>query len=490
MYTDPSESGFTFDPRVEDPEELRKISRRAFFGIMGVAAAGTTLISCQPGESESVANPDAAMPTLASLPAAPGPEDEKAWETIAGQFLIRQGLTYMNTGTRGPSPRYVHMAQVHALEGIDADYKGYATNTYNKAFRTALRAKLAAFVGAKANEVALMNNTTDGMITGTFGPVLQRGDQIVYTNHDHSGGTHPILQRAGRDGLEIGVVDLADPKFHPPQSPDDLAKAFEAVITPKTRLLSFCHVNYTDGLVLPVKAICEMARARGVLTLVDGAQPPGMMKLNLHDLGCDMYAGPFHKWMMSSMYTGFFYVREDLLDRIEPLLTSAPYKGTTMYGQPATESFWKEYTGTAAQYELRGSSHYPARMAMDASLDFHTHLTPEAVEARDRYLAQKLIKGLKGIGGVKVYVSEDPRLSCALVSFTVDGVQPEALNKALWDRHTIYIRNVKHDEIAWNVNRASMHIMVTAAQVDKLLGAIEEIAKNPSSVPPVDPSTG
>ncbi|MBM3265813.1 MAG: hypothetical protein FJY97_20660, partial [candidate division Zixibacteria bacterium] len=67
-------------------------------------------------------------------------------------------------------------------------------------------------------------------------------------------------------------------------------------------------------------------------------------------------------------------------------------------------------------------------------------------------------------------------------SFTVDGVKPEDVNKVLWDRHQIYIRNVKHDEIQWNVNRASMHIMVTTAQVDKLIGAIDEIAKNPSAV--------
>ncbi len=317
-----------------------------------------------------------------------------------------------------------------------------------------------------------MNNTTDGMITGTWGPKLEPGDELVFTNHDHSGGANPVLQRAHRDGLNVKIIDIADRKFHPASGPEDYLKVFEAAITPKSKLLSFCHINYTDGGILPVKEICEMARARGVLTIVDGAQPPGMMKLDMHDLGCDMYAGPFHKWMMSSMYTGFFYVREDLLERIEPNFTSTP-PGKNMYGDPVTDP----YLATAAKYERRGSANTPARMAMDAALDYHNHLTPAAVEARDRYLARKLRDGLRAIGGTDLYVSDDPRMSCALVSFTVNGVATKDLNDMLWERHNIYIRSVVHEEVDWDVNRASMHIMVTAAQVDELLGAIEEIAK-------------
>ena len=221
-----------------------------------------------------------------------------------------------------------------------------------------------------------------------------------------------------------------------------------------------------------------MARARGVLTIVDGAQPPGMMTLDMHDLGCDMYAGPFHKWMLASMQTGFFYVREDLLDRIEPILTTSPPgpPWKDMFGDPLSEAA-EEALGKAAKYERRGSANTPARMAMDAALDYHNHLTSAAVEARDRYLAKRLRDGLRAINGIDVYVSDDPRMSCALVSFTVDGVATKDLNDMLWERYNIYIRSVSRKAVEWDVNRASMHIMVTTAQVDELLGAIEEIAK-------------
>ncbi|MBI4551455.1 MAG: aminotransferase class V-fold PLP-dependent enzyme [Candidatus Latescibacteria bacterium] len=463
-----------FDPRFEDPQELRRITRRGFFRrLIGGTAAGAALLSF--GSNAF----GAAAPPLNSLGRGATPDDERYWELVAGQFLIRKGLTYMNTGTRGPSPRSVHMAQIEAMVGIDSDYSGYTENAYNKDYRAELRNKMAAFLGVKTTEVAFTNNTTEGMVFGTFGPDLKRGDEIIYTNHDHSGGAHPILLRAAREGLAVKVIDLSDRKFHPPKSPDDLLKAFETAITPKTKLLSFCHINYTDGGVLPVKDICAMARAKGVLTLVDGAQTPGMMALDLHDLGCDMYAGPSHKWMMASMYTGFFYVREGIQDRVWPTLYAGLVNGKNMYGrEPAGDdaNFYKKETPGLARFELRGSSHYPARVSIGASLDFHNHLTREAVEARDRYLAQRLHKGLRAIDGVDLYTSDDPRLGCAIVAFTVKGVPTKTVNDLLWDRHVIYIRKVTHPEIGWDVNRASMHLMVTVRQVDTLIGAIQEIA--------------
>ena len=463
-----------FDSRFEDPRALRRLTRRGFLGrLLGGTVAGALLLSSRTSAATSP------VPSLTGLSTGAPPDDERSWESVASQFLLRKGLTYMNTGTRGPSPRSVHLAELKALEGIDSDYWSFSSTAYTPEYRAELRRKMAAFIGANPLEVAFTNNTTEGMVFGTFALDLKRGDEIIYTNHDHTSLAHPVLLRAAREGLTVKVIDLADRKFHPPKDPDALLKACEAAITPKTRLLCFCHINYTDGCIMPVKEICAMARTQGVVTLVDGAQPPGMMKLDMHALGCDMYAGPCHKWLLASMYTGFFYVREDLLDRVWPTVYAGPVNGKTMYGgEPvgALKTFYDEYVG-AAKFEVRGSLHYPARISIGAVLDFHTHLTPEAIEARDRFLAHRVLAGLRAIDGVDVYTSEDPRLGCGLVAFTVKGVPTITLNNLLWERHRIYIRNVTHEEVNWDVNRASLHIMVTAKQVDTLLGAVAEIAK-------------
>lgn len=460
-----------FDPHVEDPQALSRLSRRGFLGsLIGGMTAGAAVLSFG----------TKALALTASAATMPGkgaaPDDERYWEFVASQFLLRPGIAYMNTGTRGPSPRAVHMAQLDALQQVNADYFGFTKTGCNKTFVDALREKLAVFVGAKPTEIAFTSNTTEGMVYGTLGVDLKPGDEIAFTNHDHPSGGNPILLRAAREGLQVRVIDLAERKFHPPKSPDDIVKVFDAAMGPKTKLLSFCHVNYTDGCVMPVKEICALARAKGVMTLVDGAQPPGMMQIDVHDLGCDMYAGPCHKWLLASMYTGFFYVREERLEQVWPTMYAGAVNGKTMYGQPPTPTMAAACVG-AAKYEYHGSIDYPAKFAVNAALDFHNQISPEAVEARDRYLARRLLQGLRKIDGVEVYTSDDPRLSCGLVAFTVKGIATVKLVETLWERHGIYIRNVTHEEVGWDVNRASMHIMVTAKQTDALLGAIAEIVK-------------
>ena len=464
------ESSLHFHSRFQNLHGVRQVSRRGFLGrLLGSAAA----LTAWPSAAHAFTSSSTIPTTLESRHA---PDDERYWELVASEFLLHKNIAYMNTGTRGPSPRSVHLAQIEALNNVNADYFGFSKTGCNKEFLDVLRSKLATFVGAKPTELAFTSNTTEGMIFGTLGVDLKPGDEIVFTNHDHPGGGNPILHRAAREGLAVRVLDLSDRKFHPPKNADELLTAFDAALTHKTKLMSFCHINYTDGCIMPVKDICALARAKGVVTLVDGAQPPGMMKVDVHDLGCDMYAGPCHKWILASMFTGFFYVREEMQERVWPTMFAGAVNGKTMYGQPPSKTMADACVG-AAKYEYHGSIDFPAKFAVNAALDFHNVITTEAIEARDRYLAQRLRKGLRAIDGVEVYSSDEPSLSCALVAFTIKGMPTLRLVDLLWERHGIYIRNVTHEEIGWDVNRASLHVMVTAQQVDTLLGAIEEIAK-------------
>src|SRR5215510_3113633 len=138
-----------FDPRFEDPHQWRLLTRRGFFNRLLVGtAAGAALSSFG---VKAFASPASSLSGLATGVA---PDDEPYWELVASEFLLRKGLTYMNTGTRGPSPRSVHMAQLDALSGVNSDYLGFTKNICNKDFLAMLRSKLAAFVGANPSEIA------------------------------------------------------------------------------------------------------------------------------------------------------------------------------------------------------------------------------------------------------------------------------------------------------------------------------------------------
>jgi isopenicillin-N epimerase len=440
-------------------------SRRLFMQQLFAASGAVTAL----GQSEHAA---AALPGIGKPP-----DDEAYWHWVASQFLTNPDVAYMNTGTRGPSPRQVIKAQFDSIRSYDSDRLSYARYVDNSESRAALRARLAAFVGCDAGEIACTNNTTEGMAFGTLGLALKPGDEIVYTNHDHASGAQPVNLAAARYGAKAVVVDLSAPELHPPKNVDVIVDAFARVITKRTKLISFCHVNYTDGCCMPVREICAMARARGILTLVDGAHPPGMMDLDIHSLGCDMYAGAGHKWMLASMLTGFFVVRSNVLDRLWPLVYSGPVAGKTMYGIEAEATAYNLQAKTAARYEMRGSKSYTAAASLNAALDFHEAITPSAIEARVRHLAALARNGLRAIPGVTVHVSDQPSLSCGLVSFSLRGVDPVEMNELLWTRYSIYIRDVSHPEIDWIVSRASLHIMVDAQQVAALVAGVAEIAR-------------
>ena len=466
-------TGLDFDPRFEDPNALQRLSRRGFFGRLLGGAAATAL---------SWGGTASADPTriLTPLTEVPDSDNEHLWECVAGQFLLRKGLTYLNTGTVGPSPGPVHQAEIDALTGFKTDPTNFDRFVFTRNFRDAMRHKIAAFMGCKPTEVAYTSNTTEGMVFGTFGPDLQQGDEIIFTNHDHSGGAYPVLLRAARQNLTTKVIDLSARKYHPPKDPQMLIDAFEQAISPRTKLLCFCHINYTDGCILPVKEICTMARSKGVMTLVDGAQAPGMMKVDMHDLGCDMYASSLHKWVLATSGTGVFYVREGMIDRVWPTVYAGPVNNKNMYGDEISDTY-KDNLKTAAKFERRGTLSTAARFSINAALDFHNALTSEGIEGRIRYMANRFRQGLEAMDGVTVNASSDPRLYCGLISFNLDGANTGAVNRMLWDRHGIRTRAISHKEINWDANRASLHIMATTRQVDYLLGAIEEIVKERTS---------
>ncbi len=453
------------DSRIQDPDKIQQLSRRGFIGSMAAGAAGvagaSTLLSTA---AEAVAAPEPDLPAVPDTP--PGgaaPDDEAYWGQVADQFLLRDNVIYMNSGTRGISPISVHKAQLEAIEAVNSD-PNMCWSTYSFAGMSEIRKKLAAFVGAGVDEVAVTNSTTDGMGLGFMGLELNRGDEILTTNYDYGWVKNMMAFRAKRDGLEFKMVDISDPSFRTPDDPQKVVDAVAAGITPRTRFLTICHINYTDGFVMPVKEICEIARDRGIITLVDGAQPPGMMKMDMSELGCDMYAGAGHKYMLAAQHTGFLYLRNEVAERVHPLI----YTGSSN----------PEWAVTGARkLEQRGSSSYSDRISIGAALDFHNKLGVEAIEARLRYLSQRMSQGLKAIDGVTVYASDDPRMSCALVSFSVKDLDPSFIVGRLWYRSpNIYIRTVGAAGGFRGV-RATLHVMDTADHVDTLVDRIASLAQ-------------
>ena len=275
-----------------EPGTAANVSRRHFLGAFAAGSAGALLAG---GASRVDARASIASMEQAQAEAMP---DKDFWAKVRREFLISDELAYMNSGTLGPMPKPVFYTVVDGYRSLAADPG--RENPRQEDAQDILRQKLASFVGADPGEVALTRNTTEGMSFIANGLDLEAGDEVLCSFHEHPGGLEPWKIKAKRHGVVVKELPFPIPA----SDPSEILNRFEDAISPRTRVISFSHITFPTGCMLPVKELAALARPRGVLTLVDGAHAIGMMDLDMHDLGADFYASSPYKWMGAPVGTG------------------------------------------------------------------------------------------------------------------------------------------------------------------------------------------
>src|ERR1700740_1402198 len=193
------------------------------------------------------------------------------------------------------------------------------------------------------------------------------------TDQEHPGGEQPWNLRAKRYGIVVTKVKLPVPV----PSAAAVLNLFNDAITPRTRVMFFSHITTATGVVLPAKELSALARSKGILSAIDGAHVTGMMKLNLHDIGCDMYSSSPHKWLMAPKGTGFLYVRDEVIDRLwNPIVTAG----------------WDEPKLRAERFQRIGSSNVPSLLGLRAAIQLANQIGLQRIERRHRLMADLLLK--------------------------------------------------------------------------------------------------
>ena len=380
----------------------------------------------------------------------PGAEDgEDYWRLVRSQFLIAPRGIYFNTGTIGASPRPVLDAVLRHMTAFETVFDAEAVDL------DALRRSVGGLVGAPPHTLAFTRNTTEAMSWIAAGLDFRPGDEIVMTTHEHVGGMCPWQAAARRHDLVLTQFALPVP----PTGAGEILDAWRRALTPRTRVLMISHVLFTNGLIQPVRELCALARARGIITAIDGAHPPGMLRTNLADLGCDFYASSPHKWLLAPKGTGLLYVSEPWLDRLWPTIVSGG---------------WDSLADKAVRFDRKGTVNDSLYAGFQAAVDFHMLIGPERVERRVRWLGDRLYDGLSRIAGVQLKSAGTPAIRAPLVSFTVDGWTTDDLIKALWERAMVRVRHVAEYDYHWV--RLSTHVYNTPEEVDRVVTLVTKLA--------------
>ncbi|MCS7043967.1 MAG: aminotransferase class V-fold PLP-dependent enzyme [Bryobacteraceae bacterium] len=326
-------------------------------------------------------------------------DPEKYWLQVRReQFLLPGWRAFLNNGSLGVAPRPVVRAVTDYLETAAAlVHDEYPRWGYEEL--DAERAEMAAFVGCKKEELAFTHCATEAMSVIANGIDLRPGDEVLITDHEHPSGIAPWALRAQRHGISVREAKIP----HPPQSPEQLADILISAIGPRTRVLSFSGILSPTGVLMPVREICRAARAKGVLTVVDGAHMNGQVPFRIADLECDYFAGSPHKWMFAPAGCGLLYIREEHLDRHWPVIVTGD---------------WDRKELKAARFMKIGTNNRAIIAGMMAGKRFLEALGPEKVYARIHELARRVHAMAKQRPYLKLLSSGDDRLYGALVTVT------------------------------------------------------------------------
>ncbi|MFQ5629935.1 MAG: aminotransferase class V-fold PLP-dependent enzyme, partial [bacterium] len=239
------------------------------------------------------------------------PQASNYWQLIRQSFPLTRERIYFNTGGLGPSPYQV-------LEAVDRKRLELETicETGHK-YHEIAREKVAAFVGAKPQEIAFTRNATEGMNFVAHGLRLKAVDEVITTTHEHPGGALPWLAVAKQSGVKLKLIEPVH------DDPDEMQKRLKSQIGCRTRVMMLSHVPCTLGSVFQVRQLCEMAKKHGLITVLDGAQAVGQIPVNLHEIGCDFYVASGHKWLLGPKGSGFIYISEEAREFFHPTFVGA-----------------------------------------------------------------------------------------------------------------------------------------------------------------------
>jgi isopenicillin-N epimerase len=376
------------------------------------------------------------------------------WEEIRKLYDFEDRFIMMNNGTLGPMPRSVFNTLTRTFRvQVSNPYDGY---NYLPTIRESVRTKLASFVGASPEEVAITSNTTEGLNFVVNGLDLAAGDEVLMSNLEHPGHIGPWKLKEKRAGIRIKEVPLSPTT----RSVDEIVGAFAAAIGPKTKVISISHTVFITGLIMPLKELSRLARDKGLLILADSAHGIGMLDLDMKALGIDFFASSPYKWLGAPTGVGLLYVRKEALDRVYPTVVSSGWESAT----------------AASKLDPSGQRSDALLYALDEALNFNNRIGKSRIERRIKVLAARLKQELAKVPGVKVHTPPDPYLSAGLTAFSMGGSLEAKLVDYLREKYNLVVRTTGNPKAGTYGVRVSTPIFVSTREVEMVVEGVRTLA--------------
>ncbi len=409
-------------------------------------AAGTAVAALQ---DNAIPRVSAASSYVKGRSAEEVASDEDFWSEVRDAFTVDRNIINLNNGYCSPSPRPVQEAMRRYLEYSDMGPWHTMVNVLERQVEV-VRRRLAAAAGCDPEEIAITRNSSEALENAQYGIDLKKGDEVLTTNQDYPRMLTTFQQRERREGIVLKTISFPVP----PPSMDDLYHRFEQAVTPRTKLILVCHITNRTGQIFPVKRICQMAHARNIPVIVDGAHAFSHFPFKISDLDCDYYGVSLHKWTYAPVGTGFLYVRKSRIPQTWSLMAS---------GEKQADDIRK--------FEEIGTHPAANHNAISEALIFNEALGIDRKAARLRYLRDRWASRLTQNPKCKTLHSPDPAQSCGIGFLAFNGVDAAKVQSALWSKYNILTALMAHEE--YTGLRITPNVYTTLRDIDTFCEMVE-----------------
>ncbi|MDR7417069.1 MAG: cysteine desulfurase [Armatimonadota bacterium] len=400
----------------------------------------------------------------------PLPTDVRKDFPLLQRELDGKPLVYLDSAATSQKPRVV-------LEALAEYYRTYNANVHRGLYRIAeqatcayeeARAKVAAFVGARPEEVIFVRGTTEGinLVAYAYGRAhVREGDEILTTEMEHHSNLVPWQMLAQERGARLRILPLRE------DGTLDLEQ-LDRLLTERTRIVAVTHQSNVLGTINPIRAIADRAHAAGAVVVVDGAQSVPHMPVDVRELGCDFLAFSGHK-MCGPTGIGVLWGRLELLEAMPPF-----HGGGEMIERVELER--STYKPPPHRFEA-GTPNIADAIALGVAVDYLRGIGMEAIRAHEKQLVRYALAQLGEVEGVRVYGPRDPEVRGGAVAFTLEGVHPHDVAQVL-DSEAICVRAGHHCAQplhrklgVQSTTRASVYLYNTPEDVDALVRGLEKV---------------
>jgi selenocysteine lyase/cysteine desulfurase len=379
-------------------------------------------------------------------------QDEGFWRSVRGDYRLKPDYINLENGYYCFMPEATLERQVAHLRRVN--YEGsYYMRTVRQDNKRLVAEKVGAVVGAPAEEIAITRNTTESLDLVIGGLDWKAGDEAVLAEQDYGAMQNHFKLVARRYGVVNKVVSVPN---HP-ESDEALVALYADAITDKTRLLMISHMINITGQVLPVRRICDMAHARGVEVLVDGAHAYAHVPFQMAELDCDYYGASLHKWLSAPLGAGLLYVKKEKIPALWPLLAARDL--------PDDDIRRLNHTGTDPVHVDLG--------ILDA-LEYQAALGLPRKAARLHFLQRYWTEQLRGVPGVIVNTPADPARHGGIGNVGLEGWDPRELAKTLLEEHRIFTVGI--DRPGVRGLRITPNLYTTLEELDTFVAVMKRLA--------------